>query len=204
MKTISIFILLFLSACLMTHKDIKKSYDESEDDFYGESAPNKKEIPPSITEKLDQMNESLRELRGQVERIEQEQNNKIKSLEKNLLPLVQSLDLQMAALENKVEKQIKNTTTPTLNNKETKEDAFLKAENLFKEKKWKAAIINYEKYRGKNKKGSFYKQATFRIGQCFLNLNMRKEGSVFLREVISSYPKSKEAKSAKQLLQKKS
>jgi len=149
----------------------------------------------SVMEKVLQNEASLRELRGQIESINKTKKDKVDELEQGLLALIQSLDLRLAALTEEVKKQKRKNkpiTEPV--------DSFTKAEQLFKQEKWKEAIINYEKYREKNKNGKFYKKSTLQIGLSFKKLAMYKEAKVFLREVLQSYPKSEEAKEAKKLL----
>ena len=206
----AIFTFIFvLSGCLLTHKeimeDMKRSYsNETQDDSHLEKTDLKKKKGGvfihgvSLTEKFSQIDTSIRDLRGQIENINKAQKDRIDQLEQGLLALIQALELQVAALANNIE-----------NKKESKkevdqpETVFEKAEQLFKEENWKAAIINYEKYRELNKKGSFYKKSTLQIGICFQNLEMHKEAKVFFREVVESFPNSIEAKKAKKILAKK-
>jgi len=70
------------------------------------------------------------------------------------------------------------------------------AESLFEAKKWKEAIVNYQKYRDSNPKGKMYADATYKIGVCFQELKMKDEAKAFFDEVISKFPGSKEAKKA--------
>ena len=203
---------LILSGCLLTHKDIEEeeyigkekeghspiSKEQEKQKEEGEESLKKKTIvvnKVSVMEKISQAEESIRELRGQIEKRGKEQENRLTELEQGLLALIQTLDLRLAALAEEVKKQKKEPEK----SKDTM-DLFQKAEKFFKEEEWKKAIINYEQYRKKNKKGKFYKQATFRIGLCFQKLNMFKEAKVFFREVLESFPNSDEAKKSKKLL----
>ena len=218
MKQYLLFALIFsLSGCLLTHKEImedrKRSGSEETQDWSDleevnvkeknkktdNTSPTKKESLPthsvSVTERFSQIDTSLRELRGQIENIKKEQKDRIDQMEQGLLALIQALELQIAALANKAEN--KQESKPE---EDTPENSFEKAEKFFKEENWKAAIINYEKYREINKKGDFYKQSTFQIGICFQKLGMLKEAKVFFREIVESFPNSTEAKEAKKLL----
>lgn len=69
-------------------------------------------------------------------------------------------------------------------------------EELFNNKKWKEAIVNYQKYRDNYPKGKLYADATYKIGVCFQELKMKDESRAFFEEVIAKFPGSKEAKKA--------
>jgi TolA-binding protein len=69
-------------------------------------------------------------------------------------------------------------------------------EDLFAQKKWKEAIVNFQKYRDQNPKGKQYADATYKIGVCFQELGMKDEAKSFMEEVTAKFPKSKEAKKA--------
>ena len=203
--------MFFLSSCLLTHKEIEEELElghsdkEETVDSPTEGRENQKEEHKktitthevSVVEKISQMEVSIRELRGQVEKRDKVQEDRLAELEKGLLSLIQTLDLRVATLAEEVKNKKRQKNSVSTDNP----DKFFKeAEKLFKEKKWKAAIINYEKYREKNKKGQFYRKSTFQIGLCFQKLSMSKEAKVFFREILESFPKSAEAKEAKKLL----
>lgn len=70
---------------------------------------------------------------------------------------------------------------------------FASAEDNFESKKWKEAILDYEKYRKSYPKGKFFGAATYKIGVSFQELGMIDEAKAFYEEVIAKFPKSKEA-----------
>ena len=209
--------MLILSGCLLTHKDIEEeeylgkekeghspiNKEQEEQKEEGEKSPKKKAMAVnkiSVMEKISQTEESVRKLRGQIEKIGKEQENRSAELEQGLLALIQTLDLRVAALAEEVKKQKQKVGKSQSKKSKDAVDLFQKAEKFFKSEEWKKAIINYEQYRKENKRGKFYKQATFRIGLCFQKLNMFKEAKVFFREVLESFPSSAEAKESKKLL----
>lgn len=212
-KATLVIFMLFLSGCLLTHKEVQedrvdakegqKSVDQGELEELVEkkekgSAKKRKAVlrvgGVDVMQKFSQMETDMRELRGQIETSDKEQKDRITQLEQGLLALIQTLDLRVASLISEVRG----------NNKKGKKDdpgeLFETSEQFFKEEKWKSAIISYEKYREQNKTGKFYKKATFQIGKCFQKLGMQKEAKVFFREVVESFPKSDMAKSAKKIL----
>ena len=209
-----LFLIMFvLSGCLLTHKDIadereypgqeKEEVNKEQEILKEEGLSKKKNIfvnKISVMEKISQTEESVRKLRGQIEKMGKEQESRLTELEQGLLALIQTLDLRVAALAEEVKKQKKETKKDRKGKPDKEISLFQKAENFFKKEQWKKAIINYEQYRKGNKKGKFYKQATFRIGLCFQKLNMFKEAKVFFREVLEAFPNSDEAKESKKLL----
>lgn len=85
---------------------------------------------------------------------------------------------------------------------EASKNPFAVAENLFEKKDWKDAILNYEKYRSQNAKGKNFAAATYKIGVCFQELGMIEEAKAFYDEVMSKFPKSKEAEKAASRMKK--
>jgi TolA-binding protein len=69
-------------------------------------------------------------------------------------------------------------------------------EEQFTAKKWKEAIVSFQKYRDQNPKGKNYADATYKIGVCFQELGMKDEAKSFMEEVTAKFPNSKEAKKA--------
>jgi TolA-binding protein len=79
---------------------------------------------------------------------------------------------------------------------------FESAESRFDAKKWKEAILDYEKYRKANPKGKHFATATLKIGQSFQELGLLDDASAFYEEVVAKFPKSKEAAKASSRLKK--
>lgn len=85
------------------------------------------------------------------------------------------------------------TAPAAANSKKTSYD---EGEELFNAKKWKEAIVSYQKYRDQYPKGKMYADSTYKIGVCFQELKMKDESKAFFEEVTSKFPNSKEAKKA--------
>ena len=58
------------------------------------------------------------------------------------------------------------------------------------------SIELYQKLR-LNSEGEVYRQATYKIGQAFSYLGMKKQAKPFLEELIKKHPQTKEAEQAK-------
>ena len=80
---------------------------------------------------------------------------------------------------------------------------FDQAEKSFEEKKWKDAILTYEKFRTDEPSSPRFKEATLKIGKSFIELGYPKEAQVFFEEIVARFPRSKEAQEAQKLLNSK-
>ena len=212
------FIFCLCSGCMLTRENVKqakRSNRSSVENFSADSSNNyypqrslnliskdvieKQEQPAAALEnqpadvsmRLSQLENYLRELRGQVEVLDK--------VQKDQAFLIQTLDSRLTSLSKKDEMLEASKDSSQL----TKEESFKQAEIFFQKHQWKSAIVYYEQYRKDNKKGSLYKKATFQIGLCFKKLKMKKEMRVFFQELIDLFPKSAEAKKARKWLKKK-
>ena len=75
------------------------------------------------------------------------------------------------------------------------------AEEHFKNEKWKQAIFTYEEFRKQNPQSDKFAEATLNIGLSFQNLELKEESQIFLQEVLDQFPRSEEAKKARQALE---
>lgn len=78
-----------------------------------------------------------------------------------------------------------------------KSASFNQAEEAFKQKDWKKAILTYQKYRDDNPKGAKFAESTYKIGVSFQELGLKDEAKTFYDEVLTRYPQSDVAKKAK-------
>lgn len=74
--------------------------------------------------------------------------------------------------------------------------AYDEGEALFNQKKFKEAILSYQKYRDTHPKGKMYADATYKMGVCFQEAGLKDEAKVFFEEVINKFSGSKESKKA--------
>lgn len=75
----------------------------------------------------------------------------------------------------------------------SEKDPFGSAESKFEKKAWREAILDYQRYRKDNPKGKQFSTATYKIGASFQELGMVDEARAFYEEVVSKFPKSKDA-----------
>tara|TARA_B100001248_G_scaffold262389_1_gene258011 strand:+ start:14441 stop:15085 length:645 start_codon:yes stop_codon:yes gene_type:complete len=131
-------------------------------------------------QQMEQMNDSTA-LQNRLDRIEQ----KLVTLSESLILLQQGKGASISSPASaKVAPQKPSGPYET-------------AEELFRKSDWKAAILEYNRYRDNFPKGKKYADATYKIGVCFQELGMNSEANAFYSEVIEKFPKSKTAKSAK-------
>ncbi len=205
------------SSCLMTHGEIEKQQKKQKLTLVLSQPSVKKPLPkkvalknnsselrevPKVTSSishipissstkhtvvLQDIQQELRSLRGQVELLNQKQKQ-------------QSLALQsLSDTVLSIRKKQKLTSHKVIN--VSLEDSLLNtADELFKIKQWKQAIVYYDKYRKTHKKHPKYRRATLQIGYCFQKLSMHKEAKVFFKEIVEHFPKSAEAIQARKEL----
>ncbi len=186
------------------------------------SAPAKevKEKAPPAAFRFEEYDEQMRSVVGRVDTLENNvsQLNAVKANEQTTAgkdrqandqkfvayeEALKKLELQIQSLADEVGRLKAAPTASTTGTVEKSvpsggklKSTYDEGEELFNSKKWKEAIVNFQKYRDSNGKGKNYGDATYKIGICFQELGMKEEAKSFFDEVISKFPKSKEAKKA--------
>lgn len=205
---------LSLSSCLKTRGDVFDN-ERSQVVQKGQSAADE-------VNRADEINETLRDLNGRIENLENQlqnsnKNNEKLKTEKDLT--IQELDRKTQLLQEELTKtetviaqlqaelmQIKSnqamaSTAATANSskaeKKSTSETYNQAEDMFRQKDWKKAILTYQKYRDDNPKGKMLPEATYKIGVSFQELGMKDEAKTFYEEVIAKFSKSEMAKKAK-------
>ncbi len=148
---------------------------------------------------LQEINDQIRVLNGRIEVLEkkvsdgQAQANAINidSKLKNYEQALANLEAQVQTLKGGV------ANVSTVAKPAVQLNAFGRGEKAFREKNWQKAISEYQLYREQYPKGKDYSEATYKIGVCFQELNMKSEARAFYQEAVSKYPSSKAGKKAK-------
>lgn len=195
---------LFLGGCLKSMGELRTNSDSPR-----RSAPQKEVKAPPAGFKFEEYDEQLRQLSGRLDVIEnhvsqlnaahrgekddiarekKELSQKFVAYEEEL----KKLEIQMASLHE----ELNRLKQPAPTASSSKKSSFEEAEQLFEAKKWKEAIVAFQKYRDANPKGKKYSEATFKIGACFQELGMKDEAKTFYTEVTTKFPKSKDSKKA--------
>ncbi len=214
MKKLKLFILIIgvvsISGCLTTRGQLKT---ETEGKVLKQQVTNLQETKADAEVRFQDMDAQFRDLNGRVEVVEQnikmEKDAKLADKEgllKEKQGQEEKFKLYQEALE-KVEKQVLALAAEVEALKRSKVVAkkaaakkkrgnFGQAELDFGKKRWKEAIVGYQKYRELNPKGKKYSTSTYKIGVCFQEMGMKSEAKSFYQEVVDKSPKSRLAKKA--------
>lgn len=195
--------LIFLTACpaLQSRNDIRTKDGRLGGAQATVETQEAKEVATEqeLLAQIREMNGRLEELSFKVRKLEEQGQsnaieNRLDNIEKRILTYGESLIL----LERKIgASQSVRTSSPTTNVSSKKSSPYDIGESYFKKSDWKAAILEYNKYRDQFPKGKKYADATYKIGVCFQEMGMKSEAKAFYSEIIEKFPKSKSAKSAK-------
>lgn len=170
-----------------------------------------------LADRAEEIDEQMRNLSGRIESneaavqqmraLEQQKKEawlKDKQLEDQKLQAyedaIRKLEAQVQGLSEEVARlkapPVQEVPPPSSRAAGKGKNSFDTGEDLFTQKKWKEAIVNFQKYRDQNPKGKQYADATYKIGVCFQELGMKDEAKSFMEEVTAKFPNSKEAKKA--------
>ena len=210
-----------LSGCLKTREDLNADASDSKPQQQQTTVQRQaavKSAPPKVNQaqaiiaeapapRAEESDEQMRQLNGRIENLEHAQEESKKNqaeltkqvvkeeLEQRLKAYEEELKVLQLKVQALIEVQEQKAAVTELKTKDPKA-LFDKGEEAFKEKRWKEAISFYQKYREAQPKGQYQTDATYKIGVCFQELNMKDEAKTFYEEVIQKYPKSREAKKA--------
>lgn len=104
----------------------------------------------------------------------------------------------------KLESRSKSQTPVVATTKNKKPSTLLEqADQHFRKKEYQKAILKYDEFKKKNKNSKKESFVIFRIAKSFQSLGLSKESSLFFKELVDRFPRSKEAKQAQKILSKK-
>ncbi len=220
MKTLALVaaVTLIVSGCLKTRQQLRGERTEpvlQRQTLQQQKEQYREKAPPSAY-RFEEIDEQMRQLNGRVDTLENQvsqlsatnsdrHENESKEQESQKQKFLayeealKKLESQITVLGQEVER-LKTPAPSAVVGKNTSgtKSAYDEGEELFSSKKWREAIVSFQKYRDGNPKGKYYAAATFKIGVAFQELGMSDEARVFLEEVKDKFPKSKEAKKAAQ------
>lgn len=213
-------ILILFSGCLQTRNDIRETEGKK---AAQESVNSMQRAAADQASRYQEVEASARELNGRVDVLENkinvvdashnrqqkeiedqlsESNKKVALLQEEIVKIQQqmnSLADQVSAAELASSQHTREEKSSA---KADKKNTFDIAEELFKKKEWRKAILNYQKYRDSFPKGKKVLESTYKIGVSFQELGMKEEAKSFYEELIAKSPKSDEARRAKIRLKK--
>jgi TolA-binding protein len=208
----SIFgIMLFFTGCLKTRNELQEVEQRQ---VMQQQVVSLQRSNADAGSRVTELEEVIRELNGRIDAFEVRLGKNNESIEENLKTSRQQnqeLNEKITALQEaltKIEKDLGSFNESTSNSEKSsalgavkKLDAYEMAQSFFEKKDWKQAILNYQKYRDEFPKGGKFSEATYKIGVAFQELGMKEEAKTFFDEVLTKFPKSKEAQRAKTHLQ---
>lgn len=211
---------IFASGCLQTRTGAK---DVEQRRVLQQQVSTLQRETTDSSSRFTDFNEQMREIRGRIEVLENQSSVRGGDLEKTRQSWneqSQSTDRRVALLQESIGKMesqnqaltaevlalkaeiaalkvVQNTESSSSSSSSGKQDSFSIAKGLFDQKEWKKAVLAFQKYRDNNPKGRNLPEATYLMGVCFQELNMKDEARAFYDEVASNFPKSNEARKAK-------
>lgn len=207
---IAALLLVTTTGCLATREQLRETDNKRE---------SQQQVVAMQQARYQDLESELREMKGRVAALENQLNttqnekagiesrgateraqfeSRLKVYEEALTKMEQ----QYLAMSQKLE-AIQTTAASddkpaaTTNSKGKKLGFFEQGEEDLKAKKFRQAIVNYQKYRESAPKGKNYAEATYKMGVSFQELGMKDEASPFFNEVVEKYPKSQSASKAK-------
>lgn len=202
-----------LSACLATRQEIRQGVRSEPPSAEQQSQANNEVRYEELEEQmrkmlgrietlennLSQMNAEKTGGRSELISVKKSTDEKLKVFEDAMT----KLEKEQLALDQKVEAlKVAHAAAAEAAAKESKptaggaKKAFEAGEVEFQKKKYKEAIVSFQKYRDTNPTGKHYAEATYKIGVCFHDLGMKAEAKSFYSEVAEKYPHSEWAKKA--------
>ena len=202
---------LFFTSCLYTHQQVKQleKSEKVESNIYSVQ----KHVANQDAE-FQEINENIRHINGQFEVIQknikdlQIQNQTLqkqmeerdKKHQENFRLLEQEIELLQSGRSKRNKKSSKRSKA-----KKNKKIGLLfqKANQYFKNKRWKQAIINFENYRQQSPaKNISFAHATYKIALSFDKLGMKEDAKTHFEELVRYFPRSNLAQKAKSYLNK--
>jgi len=224
MKLLTLFSLVLLTGCnLKTVSDLRAESEPTAQrkTAQQQQAQAKPQPPPPVTtaSRFEEYDEQIRALNGRLEVVENglaQTNARKQGDEAGLAKEKQAADQRLLAYEDALKKL--EAQVQALNEEVTRlktpppapvapskpgRGAYDEGDQLLAAKKYKEAIVAFQKYRDENPKGKLYADATYKIGVAFHEIGMKDESRAFYEEVIAKFPKSAEAKKAQARLKGK-
>ncbi len=213
----SVFLTL-TSGCLQTRSNLK---EQEEKQVLRKQVVNLQQTTADVSSKFNEVDEDLRKTNGRIESLDARMTQIKDRAEKNDFALESKFkeqDTKFQAFREELQKmqaelvEVKasnaalqaamqaGASTNSGSGKSSEKTPFDLGDSRFEQKAWREAIFAYEDYRKSYPKGKNFGAATYKIGVCFQELGMLDDAKPFYDEVISKFPKSKEADRARSRL----
>lgn len=176
-----------VSTIQKTHADSEQKYGDIQNDI--------RVIAGRVDSVEHNQDVSSREMRSEIENLKKQviaENEKIKLLE-------QHVDSTEVKLTNAIQAigTGGSQASSVSGSRSEKLSPLEEADQHFKNKEFKKAIVNYQAYLEKHEKGVKAAEATYKIGVCFSELGMKKNAKEFYVATIENFSGTTFAKKAK-------
>lgn len=206
---------LFLTGCLKTRNEVRSSEQRQ---VMAQQVTTLQRSNADVANRFADLEEQMRNLNGRVDVVENqfgqgragmdevlrsnqqknaELNQKVMILQEALTKMESQLFQVSSELNSLRQERASAAAAATERAKQAKKNPYDVAQEHFENKDWKQSILNFQKYRDENPKGSKFADATYKIGVSFQELGMKDEAKTFYDEVVSKFSKSDEARRAK-------
>lgn len=211
-----------LSGCLVTRSEVKEIDQRTQ---MQQQVVNLQKSNADVGNRFNEIESAIRDLSGKVDTFDRKIESGIAADNRSLFEVQKTQNLRMNDLQEslaKMESQIASLTSeitalkakkdnPTQEpapQKEashhrdspqpsTKKSSFESAIDLFKNREWSKAALEFQKFREENPANKKIPEATYKIAYAFQQMGMKDEAVTFYQDVVAKYPKSDEARKAK-------
>ena len=210
---VSVISLGFLSGCALDTRSQVKQEDERT--VIRKQVQNLQATTADVNSRFNDVEDDVRKANGRIEALETKLARSSQEQQGKSEKATQTIDAKLADNDKAYREEFKalraeiDSLKAQIESRRSLEtaavvaqskDPFGAAESKFASKNYKEAILDYQAYRRQNPSGKHFAAATYKIGASFQEMGMADEARAFYDEVISSAPKSKEAKSAQSKL----
>jgi TolA-binding protein len=201
---------LFLSGCFVTKAELRKeqtqrlALQEANAQENANSADMEEQLRMArgrievLENALRQTRNSENDARASADVEKRKLEEKLKVYEETVSRLEkenQTLQAQLHAQQTA--QQAAKKSEDASREKLSKMNPYDRADKFFTEKKWREAIVEFQKYRDTYPTGRRYAEATHKIGYSFQELGLKDEAKAFYKEVTEKFPKNPIAEKSK-------
>src|SRR3970040_359819 len=155
-----------------------------------------------IYERQTMLETQIESLSKDIQEMEKKRDQQITKIQKNIEQVYSKLNKRLSKLLSKLEKTSGSEEADSLGSPlvESPDALYLKAESYYQEGKYADAILEFQRFvdtypRDKRAPTSYLKQ-----GLSLIKIGRKDEAKFFLETLIDKFPKSEEAKTAREKL----
>jgi TolA-binding protein len=201
-------VVLSVVGCIQTRESAR---EQDEKQVLRRQLSNLQQTSADVNSRFQDAQDDIRALNGRIESVENHMGKLDQKSDKSQVELearLKDFKNQLDAYREEIE-GLKSQLVATAAMEKSRDSAadaekerrekfpLTSAEESFGHKRWKEAILDYERFRKANPKSKQFAMATYKIGLSFQELGLLEEAKAFYEEVLQKSPRSKEASQAK-------